>query len=186
MWRMCAATAGLTTLSLRSVVAAASSAALRAGGVSIRRLSTGPVGADAGTECTYDVAIVGGGIVGLATARRLLQTYPSLTVCVVEKESALGQHQTSHNSGVIHAGIYYAPGSLRARLSVRGSALMYRYCALKGIRADRVGKLIVAVQRDELPRLQAYYERSIQNGVPGVEMKTAQEITQVNCCAALR
>src|SRR5690554_2666028 len=91
-----------------------------------------------------DVAIVGAGIVGLATARALLRRQPSLKVVVLEKESAVAQHQTSHNSGVIHSGIYYRPGTLRARLCVAGVALMKAYCEQHDVAYQEVGKVIVA------------------------------------------
>ncbi len=126
----------------------------------------------------FDVCVVGGGIVGLSTARELLLRYPQLRLIVVERESTLAPHQSSHNSGVIHAGIYYAPGTLRAKLCVKGSKLLYEYCAANNIKTNRCGKLIVAVSEDEIPRLNTYYERSVQNEVPGVELLTAKQITE--------
>src|SRR3954447_21465294 len=108
-------------------------------------------GSDPSGEC--DLAVVGAGIVGLAVARELLERRPGLSVRVLEKEREVGSHQTGHNSGVIHAGIYYAPGSLKARLCVEGSRLLYEYCERSGVPAERCGKLIVATDREELPRL---------------------------------
>src|ERR687893_2848610 len=99
----------------------------------------------------HDVAVVGGGIVGLAVARAL--ALRGMSVVVLEREDRLGAHQTTHNSGVIHAGIYYAPGSLKAKLCVEGAAALYDYCAAKGIAAERCGKLVVAVDDGELGRL---------------------------------
>lgn len=117
---------------------------------------------------TFDVAIVGGGIVGLATARALSEAAPHARLVVLEKEAAIAQHQTGHNSGVIHSGIYYRPGSFKARLCVEGARLMMEFCDKRGIRVERCGKVIVATSTEELPRLQALYERGVANGVPGV------------------
>src|ERR1043166_1471911 len=101
----------------------------------------------------FDVVIVGGGIIGLATAREILTRTPEATLAVVDKEPAVGQHQTGHNSGVIHSGIYYQPGSLKAKLCVAGSRLMYEFCESHGGPADRCGKLIGATARSALPAL---------------------------------
>ena len=128
---------------------------------------------------TYDIAIVGGGIVGLATARALLERSPDLRLVLCEKEAALGMHQTGHNSGVIHSGIYYKPGSYKARLCVEGARLMTEFCDAQSIKYDRCGKLIVATTRDEMPRLRTLFERGTANGVPGltfVEAARAREI----------
>ncbi|MEX2145446.1 MAG: L-2-hydroxyglutarate oxidase [Candidatus Rokuibacteriota bacterium] len=119
---------------------------------------------------THDIAIIGAGIVGLATARALLEATPSLKVIVLEKEVDIGLHQTGHNSGVIHSGIYYKPGSFKASLCVEGARLMHEFCGAHGIEVDRCGKVIVATSKDELPRLQTLYERGTANGVPGVTM----------------
>jgi L-2-hydroxyglutarate oxidase len=119
---------------------------------------------------TLDVAIVGGGIVGLATARAILEAAPRARLTILEKEPRLGAHQTGHNSGVIHSGIYYRPGSYKARLTVEGARLMGEFCAEHGIRVERCGKVIVATSPDELPRLATLYERGVANGVPGVTM----------------
>ena len=117
-----------------------------------------------------DVLVVGGGIVGLAAAREILTRRPGVSLAVVDKESSVGRHQTGHNSGVIHSGIYYAPGSLKARLCVEGASLMYEFCEGHGIPADRCGKLIVATTESELPALDELYRRGTANGVPGLEM----------------
>ncbi|MBI2492930.1 MAG: L-2-hydroxyglutarate oxidase, partial [Candidatus Rokubacteria bacterium] len=114
----------------------------------------------------YDVAIIGGGIVGLATARALRERAPALRLVLLEKEPRLATHQTGHNSGVIHSGIYYKPGSHKARLCVEGKQLMSQFCEKHGIRVERCGKVIVATAEAELPRLQTLYERGIANGVP--------------------
>jgi len=115
---------------------------------------------------TYDVAIVGGGIVGLATARALRERAPHVRLAILEKEPKLASHQTGHNSGVIHSGIYYRPGSAKARLCVEGKHLMLEFCEKHGIRVDRCGKVIVATSKAELPRLHSLYERGRANGVP--------------------
>jgi (S)-2-hydroxyglutarate dehydrogenase len=128
-----------------------------------------------------DVAVVGGGIVGLATARAL--ALRGRRVVVLEREGRTGAHQTSHNSGVIHAGIYYAPGSLRARLCVEGAARLYEYCAARGIRAERCGKLVIAVRPDDLPRLDELERRARANGVPDVARLGPGEIGLVEPAA---
>jgi len=117
----------------------------------------------------YDVAIIGGGILGLATARALLERAPRQRLVIVEKEDRLATHQTGHNSGVIHSGIYYRPGSYKARLCVEGARLMREFCAERGIRVEPVGKVIVATTQAELGRLQTLYERANANGVPGLK-----------------
>ncbi|NWR25091.1 L2HDH protein, partial [Emberiza fucata] len=127
---------------------------------------------------SFDVAVVGAGIVGLATARELLQRRPSLALAVLEKEQEPAHHQSGHNSGVIHSGIYYTPGSLKAKLCVQGAALCYKYCDQKGIPYKQCGKLIVAVEQDEIPRLKALYERGLQNNVPGLKLIGAKEIQE--------
>ncbi len=112
-----------------------------------------------------DVAIVGGGIVGLATAHRLLGQHPGLRVVVIEREAEVGQHQSSRNSGVLHAGLYYTPGSAKARWSRAGKPLMERFCAEHGVSVARTGKVVVAVDRAEIPALDALAERARTNGV---------------------
>lgn len=115
------------------------------------------------------VAIIGGGIVGLATAYRLLESRPGLRIVLLEKETELARHQTGHNSGVVHAGLYYAPGSLKARLCREGKLDLERFCEAHGIPMKRTGKLVVAVSDAELPRLAALRERAQANGVEGLE-----------------
>jgi len=118
----------------------------------------------------YDITVVGAGIVGLATARELLLRHPRLRVAVLDKEHAPGKHQTGHNSGVIHSGIYYAPGTLKARLCIEGRRELWSYCRSKGIEFRTVGKLIVALNDGELPRLNVLWERGIANEIEGLEM----------------
>jgi len=131
----------------------------------------------------YDVAIIGGGIIGLATARALLERAPTARLVVLEKESHPGMHQTGHNSGVIHSGIYYRPGSYKAKLCVEGKGLMREFCATHGIAVVDCGKVIVATREDELPRLQTLYERGIANGVP-IEMIDRDRLRELEPHAA--
>ncbi|KNX78855.1 hydroxyglutarate oxidase [Pseudomonas sp. 250J] len=114
---------------------------------------------------TYDYCIIGGGIVGLATAMALLEQRPGASLLILEKEASLGRHQTGHNSGVIHAGIYYAPGSLKADLCKRGAQATKDFCSAHGIAFEVCGKLLVASNDLEVQRMQALYERSQQNGL---------------------
>ncbi|MBI5880164.1 MAG: L-2-hydroxyglutarate oxidase [Chloroflexi bacterium] len=117
---------------------------------------------------TYDVAVVGAGIVGLATTLALLKRRPGLRITVLDKEAEVAAHQTGHNSGVIHSGIYYKPGSLKAKLCVSGARQMTVFCDAHGIKYERIGKLIVATDEREMPALQTLSERAVANGVPGV------------------
>jgi (S)-2-hydroxyglutarate dehydrogenase len=112
-----------------------------------------------------DAVVVGAGILGLAVARELLLRRPQLDLVVLEKEAGIAQHQTGHNSGVIHSGIYYAPGSLKARLCKEGQELLYAYCDERGIEYERCGKVIVASSGEELPRLEELRQRALANGV---------------------
>ncbi len=115
---------------------------------------------------TQRVAVLGGGIVGLASALALMDRHPRLELHVFEKETEVGRHQTGHNSGVLHAGIYYRPGSLKARLCVEGARLMAAYCERADVPLERVGKLILATTPEELPRLDELERRAQANGVP--------------------
>ncbi|WP_181796341.1 L-2-hydroxyglutarate oxidase [Streptomyces sp. WELS2] len=121
-----------------------------------------------------DVLVVGGGIVGLSTAYAITRTAPGTRVTVLEKEDGPARHQTGRNSGVIHSGIYYRPGSLKARYAVRGAAEMVKFCAEYGIAHAVTGKLIVATERAELPRLHALVQRGRENGIPVRELGPAQ------------
>jgi (S)-2-hydroxyglutarate dehydrogenase len=113
----------------------------------------------------FDFAIVGGGIVGLSTARALLGRHPNAGVLVLEKEEGWARHQTGHNSGVIHSGVYYKPGSLKARFSREGVATLLEFCREQRIAFEICGKVIVATKPDELPRLDDLYERGLKNGL---------------------
>ena len=110
--------------------------------------------------------VIGAGIVGLATAHRLTLDHPDASVTVIDKEPRVAAHQTGHNSGVIHAGVYYQPGSLKARLCAAGRASMVDFCATHGIAHEVCGKLIVATDASEVPRLHALHERAVANGLP--------------------
>lgn len=122
--------------------------------------------------------IVGAGILGLAVGRELLVRRPGLRVTVVDRSDAVGTHQTGHNSGVIHAGVYYPPGSLKAQLCVEGAARMYEYCEAHGIAARRIGKLIIATEPRELPGLDEIERRARANGVPGIRRIDGDQIRE--------
>ena len=126
-----------------------------------------------------DFVVIGAGILGLAVARELLARHPDASLCVLEREDRVGAHQTSHSSGVIHAGIYYAPGSLKARLCVEGAGLLYAYCEERGIEARRNGKLIVATAGSELPRLDELERRGHANQVPDLRRVGPDEISEI-------
>jgi L-2-hydroxyglutarate oxidase len=130
-------------------------------------------------DAPYDVAVVGAGIVGLAVAREILARRPDSRLVVIDKQTAVAQHQTGHNSGVIHSGVYYTPGSLKARLCVEGARLMYDYCDEHAIPYERCGKLVVALEDAELPRLDALEARARANGVPGLRRVAAAEIREI-------
>jgi (S)-2-hydroxyglutarate dehydrogenase len=132
-----------------------------------------------------DLAIIGGGIVGLATALALTEANPRLRLIMLEKEAKIASHQTGHNSGVIHSGIYYKPGSLKARTCVEGARRMKQFCDTHGIKWEACGKVIVATDERELPRLQNIYERGQANGLSGLKMLTAEEVREYepNCRA---
>ncbi|MEU1804439.1 L-2-hydroxyglutarate oxidase [Streptomyces sp. NPDC019937] len=126
------------------------------------------------TAVDCDVLVIGGGIVGLSTAYAITRAAPGTRVTVLEKEAGPARHQTGRNSGVIHSGIYYRPGSLKARFAVRGAAEMVKFCAEYGIAHEVTGKLIVATERSELPRLHALVQRGRENGIPVRELGPAQ------------
>ena len=113
----------------------------------------------------FDVGIIGGGIVGLATAYQLSQKFPKLSIAVIEKESSLAKHQTGHNSGVLHTGIYYKPGSLKAINCRNGKQAMEQFCKEQGIDHELCGKIIVALNNEEVPRMQNIFQRGQENGV---------------------
>ncbi|MBK9329849.1 MAG: L-2-hydroxyglutarate oxidase [Sphingobacteriales bacterium] len=134
----------------------------------------------------YDIIIIGG-IVGLATALHLLEQQPGLNVLILEKEGDIARHQTGNNSGVIHSGIYYKPGSLRAVNCLRGYKMLLEFCDAENIPYDICGKIIVATREDELDRLQNIYQRGLENGLAGMELLNAADIKKHEPhCAGIR
>jgi L-2-hydroxyglutarate oxidase len=132
----------------------------------------------------YDIVVIGGGIVGLATAYKLLLVHPRLSLLVVEKERTLAAHQSSHNSGVLHAGLYYAPGSLKARLCREGKQELERFAEERGIPFERCGKIVVALDESELPRLAELARRGFANGVEGLAEIGPERIREIEPHAA--
>jgi (S)-2-hydroxyglutarate dehydrogenase len=130
------------------------------------------------------IVVVGGGIIGLATAWRLSQRFPDTRVTVLEKESSVGQHQSSHNSGVLHAGLYYKPGSRKARLAVRGIRQMVEFCQRHSVAHEVCGKVVVAVTDDEVPRLEKLLERGTENGLEGLRWLSGDELREIEPHAA--
>lgn len=130
------------------------------------------------------IGVIGAGIIGLAVARRLGQLMPDTTVTVLDKEDSVAAHQTGRNSGVVHAGLYYAPGSLKATLCRRGMALLREYCQEKKLPYEECGKLVVAVDAAERPALEKIRQRATENGVPGLRSVTAAEIRAIEPHAA--
>jgi (S)-2-hydroxyglutarate dehydrogenase len=128
---------------------------------------------------TRRIGIVGGGIVGVALAHRITVLGLDVAVTVLEKERSLALHQTGRNSGVVHAGLYYVPGSLKARLCRRGVDLLREFCAGHGLTYDECGKVVVALDGGELARLEAIHERAVANGVPGVRMVGREELAEL-------
>jgi (S)-2-hydroxyglutarate dehydrogenase len=135
-----------------------------------------PSANDPSGEC--DLAVVGAGIVGLGVARELARRHPHRSLVVLEQEQRAGVHQTGHNSGVVHAGIYYEPGSLKAQLCVRGARQLYEYCEARSIAVQRCGKLIVALDDTQLPALEELERRGRANGVPGLKRLRGGEIRE--------
>src|SRR5437867_4810071 len=129
-----------------------------------------------------DLAVIGGGIVGLATAFQLARR--GVAPVVLEAEDRIATHQTGHNSGVIHSGLYYKPGSLKAQLCVEGREAMYRFCQEHGIAHERCGKIVVATEEEELPRLQELYRRGEANGLRGMRWLDPDEIKEYEPHAA--
>ena len=125
------------------------------------------------------VVIIGGGIVGLATAYRLAERFPGARISVLEKEDAVGRHQTGHNSGVLHSGLYYKPGSLRARLAVAGIRQMAAFCRENGIPHEICGKLVVAADDSEVPRLRDLEQRGAANGLEGLRWLDRGEMREI-------
>jgi (S)-2-hydroxyglutarate dehydrogenase len=126
-----------------------------------------------------DILVIGGGIVGLSTAMEFVRRFPRLHTVLLEKENGLAKHQSGHNSGVIHSGIYYKPGSLKARMCVAGAAEMLNFCKQNSIPHEQCGKVIVATSDEELPRLAALEERGNANGLSGLRMLGAEELRDI-------
>lgn len=131
-----------------------------------------------------DIAVIGAGIVGLATARALALAHPRLRVVVVDKEREIGAHQTGRSSGVVHSGLYYAPGSLKARLCVEGAAALFRYCEERGVPTKRCGKVVVATSPVEVQRLEELHRRGVANGVQGLELIGPERLHELEPHAA--
>src|SRR5699024_2549569 len=131
----------------------------------------------------YRCAVVGGGIIGVAVARELATRLPDADITVFEKERELAAHQTGHNSGVVHAGLYYEPGSLKARLCRRGVRLLYDFCRQRNVAYDECGKIVVARDEPELARLKDIRDRAAANGVPGIELVGKQRLTEIEPAA---
>jgi L-2-hydroxyglutarate oxidase len=126
----------------------------------------------------HDVAVIGGGIVGAATAMALLEATPGLSLVLLEKEARLAAHQTGHNSGVIHSGLYYRPGSLKAQNCTVGREALYAFCAEHGVPHERCGKVVVATREEELPQLAELESRGRQNGLAGLQRLDAAQLRE--------
>ena len=126
-----------------------------------------------------DVVIIGGGIVGLATALQLKQQRPNLKVILLEKEFAVARHQTGHNSGVIHSGLYYKPGSLKATNCIQGYQMLLDFCDAESIPYDLCGKIVVATKQEEVPQLETLYQRGLQNGLSGLKKLSIGEMREI-------
>lgn len=131
-----------------------------------------------------DFIVIGGGIVGLATGLRILEARPGVKLLLIEKEDSLGQHQTGHNSGVLHAGLYYKPGSLKAKLAVEGLRQMVSFCQTHKVSYEQCGKIVVATEPNELPRLEKLMQRGVANGLKGLRKLSAEEIREIEPHAA--
>ena len=132
----------------------------------------------------YDASIIGGGIIGFATALGIQRKNPKLKLCIIEKDDVVSNHQTGHNSGVIHSGIYYKPGSLKANFCVEGRVSMAKFCQENNLKYEKCGKLIVAYKEEEIPRLEALFERGVANKVEGLEIIERERITEIEPHAA--
>src|ERR1700719_3074549 len=131
------------------------------------------------TDSRHDVLIIGGGVVGLGVALEITRRFPHLRLLVLEKEDRVARHQSGHNSGVIHSGVYYKPGSMKARLCVTGAAAMVEFCREHGIAHEVCAKVIVATEADELPRLEELRRRGEANGLAGLRMIGPEELREI-------
>ena len=136
---------------------------------------------------SFDIVIIGGGIVGLSTAMHATRALPQLKLLLVEKEEAVARHQSGHNSGVIHSGIYYKPGSLKAKFCVEGAAAMVDFCREHNLPYEVCGKVIVATREDEIPRLKVLLERGQANGLVGLRLLQPEEVREIepHCSSVL-
>jgi 2-hydroxyglutarate dehydrogenase len=175
--------AALSQLRSGVVISSVNRQPLEAHSQAITYPSTRSLATSSGKLPSYDVAIVGTGIVGLATARQLIMKYPQYKYIVVDKESVIAAHQSGNNSGVIHAGIYYTPGSLKAKLCVEGLRLSYKFCDENNVPYKKCGKLIVATNPEEVSRLDNLYERGLKNDVPDLKVIGPEKIKSIepNC-----
>jgi L-2-hydroxyglutarate oxidase LhgO len=136
------------------------------------------------SDSRYNVVVIGGGVVGLGVALEITRRFPRLRLLLLEKEDRVARHQSGHNSGVIHSGVYYKPGSLKARLCVTGAAAMVEFCREHGIAHDVCGKVIVATHADELPRLEELRKRGEANGLTGLRTIGPEELKDIEPHAA--
>ncbi|HWP24198.1 MAG TPA: FAD-dependent oxidoreductase, partial [Candidatus Binatia bacterium] len=127
----------------------------------------------------YDLTIIGGGILGLATALKIGAARPNVRLLILEKEAALARHQTGNNSGVIHSGLYYRPGSLKARLCVAGRKELIAFCDQNSVPYEICGKVVVATSQEELPRLQELHRRDLANGLQGLEVIGPERLKEI-------
>ena len=132
----------------------------------------------------YDIVVIGAGIIGLATAMTLVTRYPRYKIAVLEKDNDVALHQTGHNSGVIHAGIYYAPGTQKSNFCSIGGKLLRAFCDEHDINYDMCGKVIVATKEEEIPRLEDLLERGTANGAEGLEMVGPERLAELEPYAA--
>ncbi len=130
-------------------------------------------------EQVFDIVVVGGGIVGLSTAMHCTRLFPHLRLLLVEKEDSVARHQSGHNSGVIHSGIYYKPGSLKAKLCVEGAAAMVEFCREHDLKYEVCGKVIVATSKAEIPGLKQLFERGNANGLAGLRMLSKEQLQEI-------
>src|SRR5271169_2624068 len=136
---------------------------------------------------SFDIVVIGGGIVGLSTAMQACRVFPKLRLLLVEKEAAVARHQSGHNSGVIHSGVYYKPGSLKAKLCVEGAAAMVEFCRRHGIPCQTCGKVIVATSEAEVTRLETLYQRGQANSVAGLKLLDKTQLREIEPhCGGIR
>src|ERR1700675_1494692 len=131
------------------------------------------------TDSRYNVIIIGGGVVGLGVALEITRRFPHLQLLVLEKEDRVAGHQSGHNSGVIHSGVYYKPGSLKARLCVTGAAAMVEFCREHNLPYEVCGKVIVATSEAEIPGLKALLERGQANGLAGLRVLQSEQLREI-------